>query len=438
MRKIAVIRLLGWLSALVLVLGVYAVTSIRRQRAAETYTVTAFFTKTIGLFPESDVRVLGVRIGDVRSVEPVGDRVKVVMDLALSRKIPADATAEIIPISLISDRYIQLSPVYESGPTLKDGDVLDVDRTAIPAELDDVLASLQKFLEAVEAGTRDDPGALGAAVRNAAAALEGTGGNLDQTLGSLGDISGAVTAEAARLDSLIVHLNNLLLALSERRSEITRVNTGLAVSIGALAEQQSALDGTLTNLALITEQLGSIVQQHRASLETDFEILSRTTQMVVRHQDSLVRSNDWLHVLADGLEESHNGGATHTVGGLTHIDVRDAHTDCPVAIPELCSALGLPLSAQSQVSPQAEPSVPPAEPSDEPTSENSPSPTPLPSLPEPPDAPLDPELPDLPPAGAAGTSGLGSPVERIGFAERATDWLGRIAASFYRWVEALI
>ncbi|MGH2811513.1 MAG: MlaD family protein, partial [Actinomycetota bacterium] len=100
MRKSALIRLLAWLSALVLVLDVYAVTSIRRQRAAETYTVTAFFTKTIGLFPESDVRVLGVRIGDVRSVEPVGDRVKVVMDLALSRKIPADATAEIIPISL--------------------------------------------------------------------------------------------------------------------------------------------------------------------------------------------------------------------------------------------------------------------------------------------------------------------------------------------------
>ena len=47
---------------------------------------------------------------------------EVTMYIDSKYKVPADAFAQIVPISLISDRYVQLAPAYTgTGPTLNDG-----------------------------------------------------------------------------------------------------------------------------------------------------------------------------------------------------------------------------------------------------------------------------------------------------------------------------
>jgi hypothetical protein len=96
-------------------------------------------------------------------------------------------------------------------------------------------------------------------------------------------------------------------------------------------------------VAVLTEQLSSLVAEHRTDLETDLSILAKTTRTVLRHQDSLVRTLDWLPVLADGAEEGHKGGAVHSGSGPTHVDVRDAHLfSCPPDVPSsLCLLFGL-------------------------------------------------------------------------------------------------
>lgn len=316
----------------------------RKQSA---YRVTASFDKAIGLFPQSDVRVLGVPIGKVTSVIPQAGSVKVVMQIELGRKIPASATASVIPISLISDRYIQFSPPYVSGLALADGAIIGTDRTTVPAELDDLLSSLKSFLDAVQAGNQGDPGALSSAVTGLANALTGTGPNIDQTLGSVGTISGVVTAQADKVESLVVHLSSFLKALADKQQQLAELNSNLATGLGAVADEQSSLDSALKNLAGLTDELGRIVKDHRGDLEQDLASASRATQAVVRHQDSLIQTNDWLHVIADGGEYQHNGGAVHPpdcpVPGSCpptpiHLDVRDAHYgSCP--IPQLCQSL---------------------------------------------------------------------------------------------------
>src|SRR5919106_7097105 len=126
--------------------GAYALMSGKE----ETYEVKAYFEKAIGLFPNSDITILGVAVGKVTKVDPQGERVEVTMKIPEKHKIPADATAQIVPISVISDRYIEFAPVYESGPTLEDGDEVPIENTQIPAELDDVFKQLKKLLDAIE------------------------------------------------------------------------------------------------------------------------------------------------------------------------------------------------------------------------------------------------------------------------------------------------
>jgi len=305
-------------------------------------TVTAYFTKAIGLFPQSKVRVLGVAIGKVASVHPEGSRVRVVMKLDPERKIPADARAVIVPISLIADRYIQLTPVYSSGPALKNGDVIDTVRTSIPFELDDLLSQLKKLLDAVQSGTLEHPESIAAAVKNLADALAGAGPDLSTALTGAGKLSGTITKNAAQVDALIGELSRLLAALSQRRGEIAALNVHLAQALGAIATEHATLDSGLGNIALLTEQLGSLVKAHRPALEDDLSVLAKTTQAVIDHQDSVIRSLLWLPVLADGADDAHNGGAVHVTGTAhPHIDVRDAHIDfpCPTLVPSAACLL---------------------------------------------------------------------------------------------------
>ena len=105
-------------AALIFVPGVAEAVAFWRH---PTTTVTAHFTRAVGLYPGSQVRVLGVPVGTVRSVTPEGATVRVVLDVDADQKVPADAKAAVMSPSLVSDRYVQLLPVWTGGPAMAAG-----------------------------------------------------------------------------------------------------------------------------------------------------------------------------------------------------------------------------------------------------------------------------------------------------------------------------
>src|SRR5438046_2962690 len=112
---------------------------------------SAEFHRAIGVYVHSDVRVLGVRIGEVTKITPEGDRVRLDMTYDASYKIPADAKAVLLAPSIVSDRYVQLTPVWTSGPTLPEKADLSFDdgRTAEPVELDTIYKNIDTLNQAL-------------------------------------------------------------------------------------------------------------------------------------------------------------------------------------------------------------------------------------------------------------------------------------------------
>ena len=79
------------------------------------------------------------------------------MTLSIDRgvSVPAEAHAVIVPQNLISARYVQLTPAYvDSGPVLRDGAVIPVERTAVPLEWDEVKEQLMRLV--TDLGPEDD------------------------------------------------------------------------------------------------------------------------------------------------------------------------------------------------------------------------------------------------------------------------------------------
>ena len=270
------------------------------------YEVSAFFPRAIGLFERSTVRVLGVEVGRITAVSPEGDRVRVGMRIREDVKIPVRATAIIVPISLISDRYVQLAPVWRSGPVLRDGDEIPLERGVAPRELDDLLATLKNFLEAIEPGSPTSPGALGRFIQNAERALDGQGQALGTTIDAIATLLDALGSNASSVDQLIVNLDRLVGELSTHDAALQQTNRGLAAVFGSLGQEQGALESGTANLAALVAELGRLIRDHREELEADLLTLAETTAVLDRQKMRLLEQILWLPVLSKGARGAYD------------------------------------------------------------------------------------------------------------------------------------
>lgn len=308
------IKPLGIVVALLLVVGA---TGLVLRNPKDTYTLTAYFEKAIGLFPNSDVNILGVPVGKVTAVDPVGSRVKVVMEIDEEHKIPADGFAQIVPISVIADRFVQMHPPYTGGPVMEPGAILDTDRTQIPAELDDVFKQLKKLLEAIEPGEGGEPGALGNLVVALNDALGDREEDLRGTVVNTAALTGALSDAQEDLSDLLINLDQLFGKLSQRAGSIGSLNENMALVLTALAESRGDLEATLANLANMTGEVGRVLETHRATLGEDLELAGNVLAKVIENKGSVEESLQWLPVVGIGLANAFHGPPN------LDIDVRD-------------------------------------------------------------------------------------------------------------------
>ncbi len=142
----------------------------------ETKTVTAHFPRAVSIYEGSDVRILGVNIGEVTAVVPEGNSVRVEMEYDAKYDVPADAKAVIVTPTLVADRFVQLTPAFEEGDQVMadDADIALPD-TGVPVELDRIYASLRDLSEALGPNGVNKDGTLDHVLEAGSNALEGKG-----------------------------------------------------------------------------------------------------------------------------------------------------------------------------------------------------------------------------------------------------------------------
>lgn len=156
--------------------------------------VTADFPRTVSLYKGSDVKILGVPVGKVEEVTPVGTAVRVKLSYDSKYKLPADAKAAVIAPSIVGDRFVQMTPAYDGGDVLPDNAELGVDRTATPLELDEIFSSLNQLNIALGPDQANKPvdGGVGPLTRlldATARNLGGQGVELNRTLKNVGALT---------------------------------------------------------------------------------------------------------------------------------------------------------------------------------------------------------------------------------------------------------
>ncbi|WP_103342856.1 MCE family protein [Amycolatopsis sp. CA-126428] len=283
--------LVTWLAfacilALVVTAGLYLV-----FRSSNGTKLSAYFGKTVGLYAGSSVRVLGVPVGEVTDVTPQGDAVRVDMRVD-DVPLPAGVGAVVVAPSLVSDRYVQLTPAYDSGPVLASGTVLAKDRTATPVELDDLYSSLDKLSTALGPNGANKDGALSGVLDTAANTLKGNGASLNSTVGQLADLAKTLDGSKDDLFSTVQNLNSFTGALAQSDRQLNEFYGRVADVSRFLAADSSEVGAALQSLGGALGDVQQFVNDNKTALESNVDKLASLSKVLVDQRAALAEVLD--------------------------------------------------------------------------------------------------------------------------------------------------
>jgi phospholipid/cholesterol/gamma-HCH transport system substrate-binding protein len=237
----------------------------------EGYRVTVPFDEATQLAVESDVRISGVSVGKVKSVNLGSDGLA---DASIELEsqyapIPADTRAMLRQKTLLGETYVELTPGNRNGPTLPEGATLPKAQVAQAVQLDEIFRTFN-------ARTR---GAFKVWMQGAAAALRGRGPDL--------------SAAIAELDPFAEQTNRVLRILDSQRLAVHQLSRSGGDVFQALSERRGQLRGLIQNSATV---FGTTARRNQDLADT-FRILptfQRESRATLNRLNSFARNTDPL------------------------------------------------------------------------------------------------------------------------------------------------
>ncbi|MFN2452127.1 MAG: MlaD family protein [Candidatus Dormibacteria bacterium] len=211
--------------ALLTVLGGAAVAGFAFLGSSSSHQITAYFADANGLTSGNEVRVAGIEIGSVQSIQVAGGQAKVVLEVdAAHWPLHRGTRIAVKPKGVLSNMYVDLQPGSAGSPALADDHSFGVGETSSPVNLD---AFSNIFDPEVRVSIRTQ-------LQEGPIAFGGTGANdLNTTL--------------AYLNPLSRDLQPITAVLAQRSPELDRLNGEFATISGDLAREDGSLRGLISN-----------------------------------------------------------------------------------------------------------------------------------------------------------------------------------------------
>jgi len=271
-------------------------------------TINAFFTAATAIYPGDEVRVAGVKVGKITSIEPEGTKAKLTLAVDRGIPIPADAKAVIVASNLVGARYVQLAPAYgadgdTSRPTMPDGAVIDTDRTAVPVEWDEIKTQLSRLATDLGPSSGVSGSSVGRFIDSAANAMDGNGDKLRETIKQLSDLSRILADGSGNIVDVIKNLQTFVTVLRDSNAQIVSFQDRLASVSSVLDGSRSDLDAALTNLSSAVVDVKRFVAGSRNQAAEQVE---RLADVVHNLSDNQMALKNLLHVAPNAIGNSYN------------------------------------------------------------------------------------------------------------------------------------
>lgn len=313
-------------------------------------TYTAYFGEAVGVYPGSDVDILGVKVGTVDSVTPEGKQVKVVLSVGRNIPVPANVDAVSIVPSVVADRYVQLSPAYTGGATLASGGVIPRNRTATPVEIDQIYSSISKLAGELGPNGVNKNGAVSDVLNTGAKNLAGNGQAFATMVSQMSQLAKTLNGSQNDFFATVSNLQKFASMLQSNNSQVQTVQGQLSDVSGFLAADRANLAAALKELAAALGQVQQFISDNRSGLQTNITKLQSITAILVKERSSLAEALDNEPLAAQNLVNAYDPrtGTLNARGDLNEISMgacsylsNPHQTGCPLPLP----ATGTPTTA---------------------------------------------------------------------------------------------
>jgi phospholipid/cholesterol/gamma-HCH transport system substrate-binding protein len=244
--------------------------SIANVDLSDTTDYKARFTDATLLLPGDDVRIAGVRVGQVEEVGIVDRKqAEVTFSVSAGRKLPQGVTAQIKFRNLVGQRYVSLSQGSGGDPNavLEPGETIPLERTRPALDLTELFNGFKPLFRAL---SPDDVNKLSYEIIQV---LQGEGGTVESLLAHTASLTSTIAGKDQVIGEVIDNLNTALTTINQRGEKLSDLIVTVQQLVSGLAADREPIGDAIEALGGLTETTAGLLDEAREPLKADIAAL---------------------------------------------------------------------------------------------------------------------------------------------------------------------
>ena len=260
-------KLIIFIVVTTLATGILVVT-IGNVSFGDTREYKAVFSDATGVVNGDDIRVAGVKVGNVEDVEIV-DRTNALVTFKVESTHPlTDSTQATIRYrNLVGQRYIALSPGVGPTTPMQENETIPLDRTQPALDLTVLFNGFKPLFEALS------PADVNKLAYEIVTVFQGEGGTLESLLAHTASVTTTLASRDKIIGELIDNLNEVMVTLGNRDDELSSLLVKLRQFVGGLSQDREAILGSLDSVSALAVETSDLVTGIRPGLTRDVKEL---------------------------------------------------------------------------------------------------------------------------------------------------------------------
>ena len=286
-------------------------------------TYYANFAEAGGIKVGDEVRIAGVRVGAVESIELDGDQVRVGFRIKTDSQFGPTSRADLKVKTLLGDMFLAVEPA--GSGQMEEGATIPVERTSSPYDV------VEAFEGLAETAGDIDTDQLAQSLTVLADLTRNTPEEFQGALEGVSALSANVAAKNDQINSLLQNLERVSTVLDDRDEDIIELMNDSDVLFRALVARRDAVNRLLVSTTQLSRELTALVQDTNADLRPALESLEEVLDVLNKNEDNI---DDSLRLMAPFYRVFAN-----TLGSGPWFDTYIQNF--PLAVPDLADGGGV-------------------------------------------------------------------------------------------------
>jgi phospholipid/cholesterol/gamma-HCH transport system substrate-binding protein len=245
----------------------------------------AVFSDATGVNTGDDIRIAGVKVGSVKSIDVVNDTKALVEFQVLDdTKLARSTFATIRYRNLIGQRYIALTEGKGSSEELREGTTIPESNTAPALDLTVLFNGFKPLFAAMS------PEDVNKLAYELIQVFQGEGGTLEGLLQRTASVTNTLASRDQLISDLITNLNDALVTIGDRDQELSELLIQFRRFMSGLKKDREAILGSLDSISALSVETADLVTGIRPALRRDIKGLRAVAGTIVDNRGEVDRA----------------------------------------------------------------------------------------------------------------------------------------------------